>query len=143
MLEIGAEVVRVTGNTAWVRIEAPSSCGACGGRGCGRSLFAHLFHHGAPEHPVHCLLKVTTGDTVVLGIPEGALLRAAAWAYLLPLSLVFLGALGLSHWGEMPAVGGALAGLIAGYMLMRSRLGQDKPIVLRRGEALPFSCGSE
>lgn len=140
MLEMDAHVVRVAGETAWVRVEAPSSCGACGGRGCGRSLFARVFHAGPPEHAVFCNLPVLAGDAVVLGIPEGSLLRAAVRAYLLPLGLVIAGAVALSRWGDGMAAVGALAGLGIGFAFLRRGPARAGAVVLRRGHA--SACGS-
>lgn len=144
MIETPARVTRVEGDTAWVVSEAPSSCGACHGKGCGSSVFNRIWHPDEPEYPVRNAIAATPGEAVVVGLPEGALLQATKGAYLMPLAILLLGA-GLGQWlgtryfdaatGELASILGGLLGLLlAGLSLSRRdrHLGAD-PVILRRG----------
>lgn len=136
MIESPARISRVDGDGAWVVATAPSSCGACGGRGCGSSLFARVLHADEPEYRVDNGIGASVGEAVVVGLPDGALLGAATAAYLVPL-LLLLGTGLLGQWlgGELGAVLGGLCGLVlAALNLKRRRAQVVLPVVLRRGE---------
>lgn len=140
MIESPARVTRVEGDAAWVVSEAPSSCGACGGKGCGSSVFARVFNPREPEIQVDNSIGAEAGEQVVLGLPEGALLRAVAASYLMPLLLLIAGAgLGQFLGGEPMAAWGGLSGLVlAGIWLARFGRGArgmalPHPVILRRG----------
>src|SRR5690606_7954886 len=67
-------------------------------------------------------LLLCTGDQVVLGIPEGALLRGALMIYLMPLVLLFAGALlgaqiSLNQTDLSAPLG--VAGLAVGFLINR------------------------
>lgn len=134
MIETSARVTRVVGETAWVRVESPSSCGACGGKGCGSSIFARLWHPREPEYPLTNHIAAQVGEPVVLGIEDGALLRAAIAGYLLPLALLLAGAIAGARWGDGGAVAGAVLGLVlAAVWRWRRRAPVPAAILLRRG----------
>lgn len=139
MTETPARVVRVDGGIAWVRAESPSSCGACGGKGCGSSLFARMLISREPEYPVDNPIDAAPGEAVVVGLPDGALLRAALAAYVVPLALLLAGALLGGRWGEAGAVTGAAAGLLLAALWLRARRSGARPTILRRGAT---ACGT-
>lgn len=132
MIETTARVTRLQGDTAWVRVEAPASCGACGGKGCGAALYARLFKTREPEYPVDNPIAAQPGDLVVIGIEDGAIVKAAARGYLLPLVLVVLGAVVGSQWGEAAAVMGAVLGLMVAWMRLRRGHRATIPVILRQ-----------
>lgn len=134
MIEHTALVVRTEGELAWVRAESPSSCGACGGKGCGSSLWVRMLHPREPEYQVANPIAAVTGESVVVGIEDGALLRAAVAGYLVPLLLMLLGAVAGSAWGEPVALAGALAGLLVAAFWLKRRRALPAPVILRRGE---------
>lgn len=138
MIETPARVMRVQGPTAWVCPESPSSCGACGGKGCGASLYARLLHPREPEYAVDNPIDAHPGDAVVVGIEDGDLFRAAMAGYMLPLFLLVLGALLGARWGEIQAVAGAVVGLLLAVAWLRRRNSGRQPIILRRGT---IACG--
>jgi positive regulator of sigma E activity len=70
---------------------------------------------------------------VVVGIEDGALLRAAVSGYLVPLLLLLLGALLGGVWGEPQAVVGGAAGLLVAAIWLRRRRAMPSPVILRRG----------
>jgi sigma-E factor negative regulatory protein RseC len=139
MTEASARVCRVEGDTAWVVSEAPASCGVCAGKGCGNSVFARLLHAEEPEYPVLNRIDARPGDAVVVAIEDGALLGAAARAYLLPLALLLGGALAGSPFGEAAAVLGGLFGLAAAILWLRRARGPARPAIIRLGGA---SCAA-
>lgn len=136
MTEISARVQRVQGDSVWVQIEAPSSCGACAGRGCGSSVYARIWHQTPPSYRLQNRIDAQAGDAVVIGLPAGALWRATLWGYALPLLLALVGAGALTHWGDAAALAGALTGLALGAWAMH-RVGRrdaaQSPLLLRFG----------
>ncbi len=134
MIEAPARIVRVEGARAWVVPESPQSCGACGGKGCGSSIFSRMLKGGAePEYPVQNLIQAKPGEAVVVGVADGTLLRAAMSAYVLPLLMVMAGALIGTLWGELQSVAGALAGLALSILWLRRRRPPPDPVVIRLG----------
>lgn len=132
MIETPARVVRLQGDTAWVRVEAPESCGACGGKGCGSTLYARMLHPREPEYAVDNPISAQPGDRVVIGIEDGAVLKAVVSAYLLPLVLLTLGATTGSWFGEGAAIVGGLVGLVVGLLRMKRQPVTGLPVILRR-----------
>ena len=60
------------------------------------------------------------GDTVSIGIPDGAVMKAALHSYLIPLALILGGAAaGMLIGGDGTAILGAVVGLIAGWFGLR------------------------
>lgn len=148
MIETPARVTRIEGPSAWVVSEAPSSCGACAGKGCGSSIFNRLWHPDTPEYQVVNPVGAMPGEAVVVGLPEGALLKASGAAYLVPLLALLLGAglgqlLGRPAGGEPGAIAGGLTGLLlAGIWLKRRRHDPTgDPVILRRG--VPQCAGGQ
>ncbi len=133
MLENAARVVRIEGDLAWVRTESPSSCGACGGKGCGSSAFVRLLHPREPEYAVLNPISAEAGEAVVVGIEEGALLSAAVAGYLVPLLALLSGALLGGVWGDLQAVLGGVAGLVLAAVWLKRRKALPSPVILRRG----------
>jgi positive regulator of sigma E activity len=71
---------------------------------------------------------------VVVGLPEGVLLRAALLGYGLPLMLVLGGAGAGQAWsGEPGAIWGGLSGLVLAALALRFNKGSAEPVILRRG----------
>lgn len=138
MIETPARVMRIDGPFAWVVSEAPASCGACGGKGCGSSVFNRLWHQENPEYQVGNPIGAAPGEAVVVGLPEGSLLQATGAAYVVPLLALLLGAgLGQLLGGEPAAALGGLTGLLLAGLWLKSHhpgLAAD-PVILRRGTA--------
>lgn len=143
MSETLARVVRVEGDSAWVEVEAPSSCGACGGRGCGSSsVFGQLFRVRPASYPVNNPIDAQVGDSVIVAVADGELLRAALRGYGIPLFSVLVGAvLGSALAGNAGSIAGALLGLVSGALSMR-RVAAVRPSIVRHGSAEDFSCSS-
>ncbi len=111
MIERSGTILSVHDGVATIRVETPSACASCGSRGaCGsKDTTVRL--------PVAATLRA--GDGVTLTLAEGALVRGALRAYLLPATTLLLGAIALSAFGDLAAVGGALSGLGVGLIAQR------------------------
>ena len=139
MIESPARIRRIDGDTAWVVSEAPSSCGVCAGKGCGSSIFARFWHADEAEFPVSNPIGATTGEAVVIGLPDGVLLHAALASYGLALLLLLTGAsVGAYFFGEPGAIGGGLSGLLLAGLLLKFKSGSQAnqrpvPVILRQG----------
>lgn len=140
MTETPGRITRTAGASAWVVSEAPASCGACGGKGCGSSVFNRLWHPDNPEYQVANPIGAQAGEAVVVGLPDGALLQATGAAYVVPLLALILGAglgqlLGGEARGEPAAALGGLIGLLLAGLWLKSRRSDmaGGPVILRRG----------
>ncbi|MDZ7826786.1 MAG: SoxR reducing system RseC family protein [Gammaproteobacteria bacterium] len=117
MIEENARIVAVEDDAVWVEARRESACGRCALRsGCGHGLLDGLrrsraLHLRLPRPGVPSL---EVDDRVVLGIAEGAILRASARMYGLPHGRVWSSA----PWAAQAwrSGGGALGatGLLAG-----------------------------
>jgi sigma-E factor negative regulatory protein RseC len=97
-------------------------------------VFARLWHPDEPEYRVANPIGAHPGDEVVVGLPEGTLLRAALLAYGAPLALVLGGAMaGQFLYGEPGAMAGGLCGLLLAALALRFSRGHAAPVILRRG----------
>jgi len=135
LIESPARIRRIEGDTTWVVSEAPSSCGACAGKGCGSSVFARFWHADQAEYPVANPIGADVGEAVIIGLPDGALLHAALASYGIAL-LMLLGCAMLGKFisGEPGAIFGGLLGLALAAVWIRLRPSPNQtPVVLRRG----------
>jgi sigma-E factor negative regulatory protein RseC len=130
-MEATVRVVSVTGPRARVTCDDRASCSACGsGGGCALRWFASS-RRAALEIPA-CAddrQPLQPGDTVVLSIGDGELLRAAALAYLPPLLGLLAGAIAARVLGgasDGVALAAGLAGAVAGWWSSRT-LARRKP----------------
>lgn len=122
-----AEVVAVEGENAWVETQRKAVCDACAvQKGCGSGIISRMFSKRA-RILVPNTLGARTGDQVVIGIEDSALVRVSLAVYLMPLVWMLLGALAgqmIANTLEWTRVEGATAlfgvlGLGAGYMWLR------------------------
>lgn len=117
MTENEAVVTSIDGDFALIEVDGPdSACGNCGDKGhCGTSPA------GPRRYVVRNTAGARAGDAVVVSVPEGAVLKAAALSYLMPLLFVMIGAAAGTEWvGEgLPAVAGAAVGFMVGLACLR------------------------
>ncbi len=150
MIEEHATVMRADAATAWVEAVRRSSCGGCSAAaGCGTSLLDRFLGRRPLRFELDNNLDVAAGDAVVVGVPEGAMLRAAAAAYLWPLAGLVLGAMLGRHvplawlptgtpspeW--LSVLGGAIGfwlalRLVGRYSQSLARDARFRPVLLRR-----------
>ncbi|MGM0594512.1 MAG: SoxR reducing system RseC family protein [Pseudomonadota bacterium] len=145
MIEQSAHVVALEGEFAWVETERQSSCSSCATKGCGTGALSKVLGARRQRLRVANPVGAKTGDTVVLGIREEALLQGSLMVYILPLILMLAGGL----LGEMlapqwllPAEGMSLffggLGLLLGFILLRrfNRRAEQDPrfnaVILRK-----------
>ncbi|MBP9714712.1 MAG: SoxR reducing system RseC family protein [Sterolibacterium sp.] len=119
-------VRRVEGDQVEVEVRPLSGgCGRCHEEGgCGSHLLNEsLRPRQLSVYRLHNTINARVGDSVILQVAEGAVLRAALWAYLLPVLLLIAGtAVGrlLSPPGDERApLLGAAAGLLLGLLVLR------------------------
>lgn len=131
MNESEAVVVRVEGGHALVEVCDGAACGQCSSRHACMSLEAPA---GPRLHRLPNGIGARVGDTVVLVVPEGALLKAALLSYLWPALLTIAGAAtGATMGGDGASVAGAGLGLMAGLVSLRmagSRLARKREPLL-------------
>ena len=79
---------------AWLDIQRRSACGGCrASDGCGTAALAKIWAGKRLRVRALADLPLRPGDEVIVGMADGALLRGASLAYLLPLALLFAGAI--------------------------------------------------
>lgn len=152
MIEEQATVLHADAQVAYVQALRRSTCGSCeAAPGCGTSLLDRFLGRRPPRLAVANDLGVAAGDKVVIGVPEGAMLRAAAAAYLGPLAGLILGAMIGRHWPGAPAgadqisllgaaVGFGLAlWLVARYSRTLQHDPRFRPVLLRRWSPEPVT----
>jgi len=124
--ESEAVVTRLDGDHVWLDIKADcSSCAGSGACGLGDGK-------GKRQQRVRNTVSAQVGDTVILGVPDGAVLRAVFHCYLLPLMAVLAAAAGgMALGGEPGSVMGAAVGLAVGWLAMR-RAGRREPVLAMR-----------
>lgn len=123
-------IVAVTDGRATVSVDAAAVCARCAaGKGCGAGLLA------GSNRPRHIEVEITpgtdfkAGDEVRLTLAPSHLLRAAMFAYGLPLGGVVI-ALGIAWYlnrtlNDHIAVILAIGGLVAGVLFGRYYLNKD------------------
>jgi sigma-E factor negative regulatory protein RseC len=144
MIEAQARVTRAEGETAYVEARNTSSCSACSSdSGCGAKTLVEIF--GGPAREFRALNQVGAkpGDNVVVGLEDGALLKGSLTVYLVPLALLFLGAIAASHLApavtlrDVYSICGGAVGLLLGFVgvkLYAQRItvsGRFQPVILR------------
>ena len=149
MIETQAKVVRTDGDVAYVEAQNSSGCSGCGsGKQCGTALLSQIFGGSKREFRVLNAVGARVGDSVVIGLEEGALLKGSLTMYLLPLVLLFTGAIGGAFLApnaglrDLYSIFCGGTGLVAGFAwvkLYAFRLGGNphfQPVILRKNEFL-------
>jgi sigma-E factor negative regulatory protein RseC len=118
MIEEQGRVVAVESGAVWVETVRRTTCAACqASSGCGHRVLDEA--RAGSRARIRALLDASAevGDRVTIGIPEHWLLQGTLRVYLLPLMLLFGGALVGHHGfgGDTAAIGFGLAGLAAGF----------------------------
>ncbi len=141
MIEETGRVVALAPGAVWVETERSSTCSGCSVRsGCGQGLVERL---GVRERRglilALCDLRLSVGDTVVVGIRESVLLHGAVLVYLFPLIMLFIFALVASQLSapEPYVMLAGLGGFLVAWLVVRKRSQQTsadpalQPVVLR------------
>jgi sigma-E factor negative regulatory protein RseC len=134
-----AKVVAVEGEVAWLEPEPGAACGGCAAKaGCGTAYLRPA--KGDRRFAVANDFRARVGDRVVVGIDQGALTRASAVAYVIPILLVVAMAVAASLLGASDAgtAAASVVGLVAGIALAQvaarrlAARGDLTPMVLRK-----------
>ncbi|WP_409523726.1 SoxR reducing system RseC family protein [Nitrincola sp. MINF-07-Sa-05] len=142
MLEEAALVTRVKGAGISVKTVRKSACDSCQSEaGCGQKRITQLLIREATDMSIDNPdgVEVEVGNQVLIGLNEGALVRASLILYLLPLVTMILAVLVSSQLVEhellqvLAAVVGLLAGFLCGRILSARLLstGDYRPVLLR------------
>lgn len=148
MIEMQARVVAVDNDgSVWVESVPSGSCSSCAGSGeeaggCGAGKIGRIFTLKSKRYKVIDTLNSKTGDEVIIGIAEGSVLRGSAAVYMLPLLLIFIGAVLGAQWAPVPLrdpasiLGAAFGFAIGAAWLLRfsRRASKDprfQPVVVR------------
>ncbi|MBK1678873.1 SoxR reducing system RseC family protein [Rhodocyclus tenuis] len=123
MHEASGTIVALDGDFAIVRLDASGGCGRChepGGCGGGANIGRMLCSSESRDFRALNPECVPVGASIRLAIADGAVRRSAVLAYGIPLVALFAGALaGGALAGEAGSIGGALAGIVAGWFVLR------------------------
>lgn len=141
MLEETGEVLSIGGEGVRVQTIRQSSCSSCSAaKGCGQKLLASVGQGQRFEVLAENSLELNlrTGDQVILGLAESALLQASMLAYMLPL-LALAAFAGVAQWlgaTEHLVIITGIVGLGAGLLLTKWRVSsaaseQYQPQILR------------
>ena len=123
-------IVSIADGHATVSVDAAAICARCAaGKGCGAGLLAGSNRSRFVDVPLTAGMQFKAGDEVRLSLEPSHLLRAAIFAYGLPLGGVIL-ALGIAGYlnqslDDRFAVVLAVAGLVAGVLFGRHLLSKD------------------
>lgn len=149
-------VVSASGTSVLVTSIDRAACARCAnGQGCGGGVLGRLVRRSGPLQVLadnHCGQTLRTGDAVVIGLRDEALVGASLLVYLVPLLGMMAGAamghalnLGADWVVACLGIGGLLLGFAV--VAMRSRQPQVqkrcRPVVLRRANPhTSASCSS-
>ncbi len=121
MVEETAQVIKIEGDTVWVVAIQKSACGSCQAqKGCGHSLLAKVGQKEIKLPVSRNGLDVAVDDTVVIGVPEQAILRTSLLMYGLPLGAMIVVA-SFAKWlalSEGVSVIFAFLALLMGFVLV-------------------------
>lgn len=135
MITETARVVAVEPHQVWVETLQVSACESCKAKSaCGQSVINKASagkrqHLAVDTREVEGIFAVD--DQVKIGIPEESLMRGIVWAYMVPLSGLFLGAyLGLSLFPDvshdLTAIVAGSIGFISSLLIVRRFLSSGK-----------------
>jgi len=124
MIEEIVHVSRIEGGEVWIEASRQSACAACSAKkSCGQGALSDWMSGSSVELSVinPAGLTPTIGQSVVIGLEEGGLIKASMLVYLLPLVALVVLALAARTLGagEGFQILAAVAGLIVGFVGVR------------------------
>jgi sigma-E factor negative regulatory protein RseC len=122
MIEEQVVITSIDQNGAWVEGMQQSACGSCSAKaGCGQHAMTQLGRKVTLWLPLEHLLDTmdfNIGQQVVVGLPEGAILRSTVVLYGVPLIALVLGAIiGHGAWGEVGSIFMSVVSMLIGFKL--------------------------
>jgi sigma-E factor negative regulatory protein RseC len=137
MIEEQGTVVGLKGEWAVVEPSTSGGCSSCSSSGgCGTASLARFFGQRKQQHYAQNPINARTGDQVVMGLEEKALLSSSLLMYLVPLLAMILGAIIFSSgFGDsLPGTDGAE--LLGAAMGLAAGLGLAKLLSFRMRKRL-------
>lgn len=141
MIEEQAIVIGVNGQKVSVETDSQSGCGHCPAKsGCGTSLLGNFFTRNRQPLIIETDIALVSGDKVILGLDNDALLKSSTIIYAIPLILMLLLPVMTSYFfrSELISILSAASGLALGLIYVKyfSVLARNserfRPVVLRR-----------
>jgi sigma-E factor negative regulatory protein RseC len=147
MIEETALVVDMDDQYAWVEASSQSTCSHCSAQqGCGTASLQKWFKRKPNRLKVLNTQKLQTGDQVIIGIPEQALVMGSFLLYILPLLALLAGALAgvffsqmiANDWEEAISIVFGLSAFLGSYRWLKGKLhntegtSRYQPVILRR-----------
>ena len=122
MIEETAKIIDLEGEYAWVETQRKSVCNACAvNKGCGTATLSRVLGQKRTRVRTINRLGAKSGDLVVIGIQEQALVRGSFAVYAIPILLLLAGGLigdwlGKGSGSEGLSILLGLAGLGVGFV---------------------------
>jgi len=141
VIEEQAIVIGVNGQKVSVETDSQSGCGHCPAKsGCGTSLLGNFFTRNRQPLIIETDIALVSGDKVILGLDNDALLKSSTIIYAIPLILMLLLPVMTSYFfrSELISILSAASGLALGLIYVKyfSVLARNserfRPVVLRR-----------
>ena len=146
MIEEQAEVVEIEGSRLILQAQTQSACGSCSAsKGCGTSLLSKVIGRKFTRFEAENNVNAVVGDTVIVGIPEDALLKGSLVMYSIPLAGMIIFALLADYFllastgsRDLMVAASAIMGLILGslmskaYFQRQSSIHLFSPVILRK-----------
>lgn len=147
MIEETAVVVKCEGEFAWVEAQRKSACGHCSvNKSCGTGTIAKIWGQKSSQMKAINKVHACEGETVLIGLQEGALVQGSLIIYLLPIvSMILFAIFGEQMAGQwqlasvegtsilFAVIGFVFAGiLIKIYSRQISADARYQPVVLKR-----------
>ncbi len=146
MIEEQAQVVEIKGDVLLLQAQTQSACGSCAAnKGCGTSLLSKVVGRKFTQFQADNSVNANVGDTVIVGIPEDALLKGSMVMYLIPIVAMLIFALLADYFltelmpsRDLMIAVTAIMGLVFGslvskwYFSRQSSVHLFAPVVLRK-----------
>ena len=116
MIEEQAIVTGLDGDLAMIRMQRQSACSQCElNKGCGTGAIGRLLGHRSKPLAIRNNFNLKVGDSVLLGLPDKAFLKASLLIYGLPLMALIGGGL-LAQWAVAESELGVIIISTAGFI---------------------------
>lgn len=125
MIEEQVIVTSIAAQGAWVEGIQQSACGSCSAKaGCGQHAMSQLGKRvtlwlpSSEDKEGQSQAELEVGQQIVVGLPEGAILRSTLVLYGVPLVALVIGAIiGNALWGELGSIITAVITMMLGFKL--------------------------
>jgi sigma-E factor negative regulatory protein RseC len=126
MVEEQVVITGIERQGVWIEGVQQSACGSCSAKaGCGQHAMSQLGRKvslwmSLESDQQGLIDSLSVGQQIIVGLPEGAILRSTLALYGIPLLALLLGALlGSLVWGEPGAILLAILSMLIGFKAAR------------------------